>query len=135
MNYTLEPTRTTRWIVELRYPAWQDCEACEGTGDCAVHGIDPYQCGACNGEGGVWHEAIWYNPNTKEWLVNTCTHSIAAVTKSSILILSGEVCKECDGTGVKCARHETLGLDYVHCKVCSRTGIEPGTAGEWRVQP
>ncbi len=33
MNYTLEPTRIIRWrIVEPRYPAWQECEKCNGNG-------------------------------------------------------------------------------------------------------
>ena len=124
MNYTLEPSRAARHIIELRYSAWEKCGNCNGFGERNVGDKEWICCSVCDGSCGVWHPKVRLGgepslPAYIGWLT---------ITKSSTLILSGEACGKCKGI---------IGyMDWVgdgKCPACHDVGIEPGTEN-WEVE-
>lgn len=49
----------SRPIPEDTGGTMEECPACEGTGNCAVHGLDPAPCSYCNGTGKIKHEQTY----------------------------------------------------------------------------
>ena len=128
-------------IVE-RAPAWEVCLHCEGRGkiadhliaDCSLGGRD---CKYCQGSGGKWHEAVYYNKISKDYFVDQgdevsiMNGKYCRVTKSSFLVREWGVCYLCEGLG-PIVNYHTDGRSG-ECTNCQGTGAEPGTASPWRV--
>lgn len=53
----VELTEKLEFAESPTLPEQVDCPACEGTGNCAVHGLEPSLCSYCNGTGKVAGQA------------------------------------------------------------------------------
>ena len=171
MTFTLMPRK-----VEERVPAREVCANCGGKGifapcqhvGCHNHISHPCECcgriqgkcKVCQGSGGKWHEAMYFNKITPDVPRidlgdNYPTEErYIPITKSSFLVREWDVCKECHATGNKhcepcngqggyldewimtqwCRHCDGEGYIPDGCESCGGTGAEPGTASPWRVE-
>ena len=135
VTYNLTPVESRRVIIERRWEVWEECEWCEGQGS----QDGDWTCDDCQGSGGWWHEKVQKNhPNGNYGIflsVDSSAQIFNTVTKSSILIQSGEECVECGGSGIGLwlpkdhdGKQETW-----ECRSCHGSGINSDTE-EWRVK-
>lgn len=132
-------------IIIEEAPAWEECKHCKGEDMLLWSDLDGGDnmyapCTKCLGKGDNWHKAVW---EVKQYDSNAAYFTtFGRLIKSSTLIREHEVCKECRGEK-KAQADDVFGKWQKGdpCPHCLRdadgkpTGVEPGTAGEWRIKP
>ena len=163
MPYDQPPRVSEQRIIRKEWDAWQVCEACKGSGKhrTGTFGNAPLHspCPKCQGAGGWWHEKVTQSPWQKArglgWL-----NQGGRVTRTSILVQSGEECETCGGkcevlirgthcelkmcvkdhngitchpNGEECEYYIKANKRMSDCPDCNGTGINPDTE-RWEVE-
>ena len=149
LMYDLPSRDSEQCIKRKEYGAWQECGECKGTGKESYLGRGRLSygnpCPKCQGAGGWWHEKVRFGmPGCGSDTLYTKPHlvGIGPVTRSSILVQSGEACEKCKGRGRKYGtvapersrmQGKSIESTIKSCPDCNGTGINPETE-RWEVE-